>query len=266
VPLTASLRADPTTIGSGGLSTLVLELKDPSGAGVDGATVALTSDNGGSFGVVAGRGGGSYETTFTAPTVTAKATIGLTANASKPGHIESSSSASLEVSPFLPDLRVEPGSLRMDGDAIAGSALVLKAVVSNAGLSPAGESRISFLVDGEEFASETVSGMAVLETRDLARDWVAIKGNHELRIVLDADARIAESDETNNLASVKVDVRPSPRSWEFPWWLILLMAAVVAGVVAVAIAASRRRKRCRWCGARHAPSAPCGPVQEGARW
>jgi hypothetical protein len=266
IAMQATLRADPRAVGSGDSSTIILELKDPTGAGIAGATISLSADNGASVSTAVEKPVGLYEATLTAPTVASKTPVTVSSNASKAGFTDSAATVQVEVSPYLPDLRVEAGKVRVDGDALDGSRIAVRAVISNAGPSPAGEFRVAYLVDGKESGSESVSGLAVRETRDVSWEWTAVKGKHVLRIVLDPDAKVKESDESNNEGSAAVEVVSPPRAFEIPWWLLLLIAAMAAGL-AVAAAASRSRKRpCQWCGARHPQGAPCLSRQEGSRW
>ena len=261
VPMQATLKADPTTLGPGGRSVLSLELKDAAGGGVEGATIVLSADKGGTVSPPAEKGGGVYEATLTAPNVLSKMTVTVSANASKPGFVDATASVQVEVSPFLPDLSIVDGALLVGANVPEGESATPRAKIANTGQSDAGEFVVRFLVDGKEFSSETVSGLAVSESRDVAAVWKATKGKHELKIVLDPDNAIKEADESNNQASATVEVRATPRGFEIPWWVFLLIAVVVAGLIAWAIA-SRRKKPCKWCNTRHADGAFC----PGAGW
>jgi hypothetical protein len=95
----------PTTVTSGKSSMISLSVKNSStNAPLALASVYLTSDGGGSFNPSYGITGsdGSFNTTFTAPTVTASETILITAQVTSPGYVTGTpATASVVVNPNL---------------------------------------------------------------------------------------------------------------------------------------------------------------------
>ena len=117
---TISVRVDagPTTVYSGGTSTIRASLTG-GGAAISGASVTVSSSNGGSMSAVSDKGNGTYVTTFTAPETTAQTTCTLTFSASKAGYLSGSVQAQITVQPLVIKIQIK-GS---DGAPFAGVAL-----------------------------------------------------------------------------------------------------------------------------------------------
>lgn len=258
VPMQATLTAAPASVGPGGVATLALVLKSASG-GVTGASVTLSSDKGGTISPASENGGGAYTATFTAPTVGTSTLVTITANSSKVGYVDATASATLTVVPELPDLKVGGAGIEAEGGAIEGDTTKFRARVVNSGFFDSAPFEVSLTIDGKALPPGAVAGLAAGAESELAWDWIAAKGKHDLKLTVDAKNAVKESDERNNEATVGFEVRPKP--FELPWWVLLLIAAMVAGLV-VAAAAGRRKKKCQWCGARHRSAAPCQMVRQ----
>jgi len=114
--LTATITATPTSIYSGGTSTIRVTLTSQASA-VTGATVSLASDKGGTFSTVTDSGNGTYTSTYTAPDINAQTTITVTATASKTGYAGSSAQTQITAQLLVLNITIK-GS---DGSSIDGA-------------------------------------------------------------------------------------------------------------------------------------------------
>jgi len=102
--LQVSISADPSSLRSGGVSTLTATVSNAS-APVSGATLTLTSSGGGSFTQPVMTSPGVYVSNFTAASVTSSTTTLITGTASKAGFADGSGQTSITLNP-LPTLNV----------------------------------------------------------------------------------------------------------------------------------------------------------------
>jgi adhesin/invasin len=114
--LTATITATPTSIYSGGTSTIRVTLTSQATA-VAGATVTFASDKGGTFSTVTDSGNGTYTSTYTAPDINAQTTITVTATASKTGYAGSSAQTQITAQLLVLNITIK-GS---DGSSIDGA-------------------------------------------------------------------------------------------------------------------------------------------------
>lgn len=86
-------------------------------------------------------------------------------------------------------------------DPEPGEHVAFGATVANEGHSDAGPFNVSVLVDGEEVSNHTVESLgAGNETTVTSDAWNATEGDHTVRIVLDTEDAVNESDEDDNTA------------------------------------------------------------------
>ena len=116
--LAAAASASPATVYSGGSSTIRATLKS-GGAAVTGATVNLTSSNGGTFSTVSDKGNGTYVATFTAPDIVTQTLCTIAVSASKSGYLGGSGQTQVTVQPLVLTIIVKWS----DGTPITGVAL-----------------------------------------------------------------------------------------------------------------------------------------------
>ena len=134
-PLTVEVSADPTTVYSGGTSTITV-LVTSEDTPVLGATVTLSSDEGGNFSSMTDQGNGYYTATFTAPTVSTSTTVTITAEASKSGYTSGQGQTQVTVQPLVLNIYVKDA----DGNPIADATVVSTA-------QPSGQAPISGTTD-----------------------------------------------------------------------------------------------------------------------
>jgi hypothetical protein len=94
----------PSALGnsySGGTTKINVSVKNEA-TPISGATIALTSDKGGTFSVVKDLGNSTYSATFTAPTVTQITLCTITASASKTGYTNGQGQIKITVEPSPP--------------------------------------------------------------------------------------------------------------------------------------------------------------------
>jgi len=98
--LSVTVSANPSTIGSGGTSTIEISVKS-NGTPIPASTVTLTSDRGGVFSEVTDHGDGTYTVIFTAPSVAASTPCMITASVSKAGYTSGSGQGEVALEPLL---------------------------------------------------------------------------------------------------------------------------------------------------------------------
>jgi len=98
--LSVAVTANPTTIQSSQTSTITTRITY-GGNPISGATITLSSDQGGTLSATSGDtdSSGYFTATFTAPTVTTPRTITITANATKADYLSGQSQAQITVNP-----------------------------------------------------------------------------------------------------------------------------------------------------------------------
>lgn len=89
---------------------------------------------------------------------------------------------------------------------------------------------VSFMVDGEEIANGTIDQLPFNTSAQISFNWTAETGEHLIEILIDPQNATSELEESNNHASVSVDVEFVEA---FPGWY--LWVAVIA-VVLIALA------------------------------
>ncbi|HVL87060.1 MAG TPA: CARDB domain-containing protein [Candidatus Thermoplasmatota archaeon] len=126
----------------------------------------------------------------------------------------------------LPDLRVELLASE-PASPWAGDATTFHARVTNAGTAPAGPFVVRFAMDGVALSQQAVAGLAPGESAILSGTWSARAGSHELAVMADADEAVAEADESNNAATLPLEVlalvtlRVAPEGFVVPnHWLV----------------------------------------------
>ncbi len=116
---------------------------------------------------------------------------------------------------LLADLLVESINWEPESPSI-GDSVRLLVVIANEGAGDAGPSSVQFFVDGGLEASETVSGIGAGKQRTKEFVWIAQSGPHSIRIVVDPDGQLTESDESNNESTVEFDLADETDTTETP--------------------------------------------------
>jgi len=112
---------------------------------------------------------------------------------------ESNNVRIMPLSSGYPDLRIENITTQpRAGKFIDGDPVVVKARVRNAGHVTHNGFQVRLLVDGVPRDAVDVSGLEGNGTRDVAFLWTALGGQHELRVDVDPDGFVTESNEGNN--------------------------------------------------------------------
>jgi len=101
--LSVAVTSNPTTIQSSQTSTITTRVIY-GGNPITGATVTLSSNEGGTLSTTIGStdSSGYFTATFTAPTVSVQTTITITANATKTGYLSGQSQTQITVNPIQP--------------------------------------------------------------------------------------------------------------------------------------------------------------------
>ena len=88
----------------------------------------------------------------------------------------------------------------------------ITATVANNGAGPAPAFNVSFEADGRVLDTEKLEGLAAGQETTLSLDWIVETGERILRVKADPDAKIVETDETNNAFAKTIDFGPPPAS------------------------------------------------------
>jgi hypothetical protein len=131
------------------------------------------------------------------------------------------------------DIGVTPTELK-DGDLAE-----INITVHNDGRVNASDVKVLLMLDGEELANGTIEKIVVNETASLSFNWTAETGEHDIQVLVDPQNSTSELDETNNNASINVDVE---FVGAFPVWYLILgfIISLVIGIVVVTVLRQRR--------------------------
>ncbi|HUV24434.1 MAG TPA: CARDB domain-containing protein [Methanomassiliicoccales archaeon] len=131
------------------------------------------------------------------------------------------------------DLSIVPTDLK-DGDQA-----VIAINVHNDGRVNASDVKVLLMLDGDEVANGTIEEIVVNETASMSFNWTAEEGEHEIQVLLDPQNSTSELDETNNNASINVDVA---EVGAIPGWYlwVTVIAILVVGMVVVVMMRRRR--------------------------
>lgn len=104
--LVLAVTANPKTIAINAKSKITITVTDGTNL-VSGATVDLTSNQGGGFSFVTDNGDGTYTATFTAPSVSKQTVCTITAQATKTGYTSGSNYVNIKVNPATVEKHAE---------------------------------------------------------------------------------------------------------------------------------------------------------------
>ncbi len=126
-----------------------------------------------------------------------------------------------------PDLVVF--DLRLSGkELIKGEDLEVNTLISNRGNATAVNVSVTFLHGSKRFAERVIPALAPGTNQEVEASWhtdTASVGEHRVRVAIDLGNAIHESNETNNEASAKVNIKENPlTTYSIP---ILLLIAVL---------------------------------------
>lgn len=134
---------------------------------------------------------------------------------------------------YQPDLEISPQNVTLNSDEIeVGDSVNLTAEVFNFGNEGATNVAVEFTVDGDRVGEQVISYVPANNSRAVRVAWIATVGHHIINITVDPTNQIVERNESNNRASISVDVKASGSS--FPIWIIVVGVAIPL-VLAVAI-------------------------------
>jgi subtilase family serine protease len=101
-------------------------------------------------------------------------------------------------------LATRPGNLTDNATA------TLVATLLNQGNGSAPAVNVTFAVDGEPLARAHAPALDAYASAELEVAWNATEGNHTVRVAVDPEDEVNESDEANNVANFTLRVRPAP--------------------------------------------------------
>jgi subtilase family serine protease len=92
-----------------------------------------------------------------------------------------------------------------------GDSVTITAVISNSGCTAAEEFTVSFFVDGALIGNTTNISVNALSSSKAELPWRAVSGKRNIRVFVDSDDVVQESNETNNNASKAITVNTKDR-------------------------------------------------------
>jgi hypothetical protein len=127
---------------------------------------------------------------------------------------------------------------------VAGENTAFSIRLENLGYYSASRGSVSFVLDGREVDRQDVPLLkGGLSETVYSKDWKAKAGRHSLRVVLDPDGNISESDLGNNVMAINFTVERAPvvefRDWTAP----LLQISLITGVMVLVLVGSFRRRK-----------------------
>ncbi len=111
-----------------------------------------------------------------------------------------------------PDLSIANLSIEPSTNLQVGTPVTLKATVRNAATAPALPAEnfvVRFFADGRVIDQQQINRLNPNAQTEVSIPWRVLGGNYRLRVVADAENAVAESDETNNEASLPINL-PAP--------------------------------------------------------
>jgi subtilase family serine protease len=106
-----------------------------------------------------------------------------------------------------PDLTIDSVTWEPQ-DAVPGDTLTVSATIRNRGFGQAKSSDITFYVDGERKTIGNIPPMSYGNAQTMTFEWVIEEGTHSLKLVLDLNNKIPESNEDNNQKTVVYPIPP----------------------------------------------------------
>ena len=193
-----------TEIYSGGTATIKVSVTS-GGTGIAGASVNLTSDNGGSFSPVIDYANGTYTSTFTAPEITVQTPCLITVSASKTEFLSASGQTQVTVQPLILNIYVKD---------VNNNSLADVTVVSTS--QPSGQTSISGTTDAN----------------GLTRFSGILKGSYTIKA-----SKTGYEDKTWTVSitagQVTTETVTLSKPAEFPW--IMVIAGVIVAVILIVV-------------------------------
>ena len=150
--LDVSATAQPNMINSSGQTNITVYVAYNGLSPASGATIDLTSDNGGSFSGMTDDGNGYYTSVFTPPFVTGQTVCTILATASKPAYTSGQASVQVTVAPLFLNVSVGAQPDTID----SGGQTNITVYVAYNGLSPAAGATVELTSDsGGNFSAVT---------------------------------------------------------------------------------------------------------------
>jgi hypothetical protein len=222
--LNVSVTADPSSVSSGGQTTIKTYVTYSGLAPALGVTVKLTSDNGGTFTAVTDENDGFYLSTFKAPSVTGSVVYTILAKVSKAGYVSGQASVQVAL-----DSTVNRGSLKIYVTDTGGHSVSEASVSSTS--QPADISSLSGIVDQNGFLS--FDGIPI--------GSYTIKADKPGYEATTKNAVVIAGQITN--CTITLTATPSTLLGLPTFTFIALMAIIAAIVIGAAVIVIRKRRR-----------------------
>lgn len=207
---------------------------------------------------------GKFITLFTAPSPSSTISVTLTATVSKTNYATDTKQTAITVSPPLPNLQIKVGDIAFSvSEPKKGQNLMVTAKVGNVGDGSANDVIVRFL-DGQTQIGldQTITTLAKGGLVTVQVSWTPqTEGKHTIKVVVDPDGTIPETDKSDNSAEASVDVLAAPPPSNnnqgtgsttggfgftvggIPWWVILVVVFLIVGILATAVVYKKRKKK-----------------------
>jgi len=210
-PLMVPTVANPATIYSGGTSTIGVFVISGETL-ITGATVSLSSGQGGTFSTVTDHANGTYTATYTAPDITTEIICSINALASKAGD---SGSGKTQVT-------VEPLALNIYAKDAEGNPIDDVTVVSTS--QPSGQTALSGTTDADGF----VAFIGIL------------KGSYTIKLT---KSGYPDTTWTGTVLAGQITTQIIAMTQPFPWIYLIVVVVAALAVVEAAFALKMRRPK-----------------------
>ncbi len=135
---------------------------------------------------------------------------------------------------YRPDMEVSAGNVTVMPSSIAeGESVTITATVFNLGTEEAYYVTVVFNVDGVQIGPQKIiSLIPVNESANASVTWTAIRGSHQISVLVDPANSTYELNEENNNATITVEVSAVG---DFPIWIVAIVVVIILVLVGVMI-------------------------------
>jgi subtilase family serine protease len=198
------------------------------GQPISGAQVTVTVKPSGTPAAVTADADGRFSANLTAPKTAGRFEVEASATS---GTLKGNDTKTLSV--VLPDLDITALTFSND-KPVEGDNVKVTATVKNIGNDSVENFNVAFYFGSTKFTTVKAGPLPAGNQTEVAVDWKAVKGTHEMKAVADPDNKVAEVNEEDNALTVPLTVKEKPGAVDSTS-VMLIVAVVVVAVAAVAV-------------------------------
>jgi len=200
-------------------------VKDPTGNPVGTPATAVTDS------------GGNYKVNLTAPGSAMNYEVEVSATS---GGLKGNGTKTLRV--ILPDLVVLEVTFS-NNKPKEGEKVTLTALVKNNGTEAVDTLEVAFYIDNNRIATKKEGPLAPDNSTQVSVTWTATKGSHQVKVVIDPNAKVGEINEDNNVLIIPMSVSAKPGGGTDNMVMIFALVVVILVVAVGGVLFLRRRKK-----------------------